>query len=99
MMKIRGTSLYPQSVQAVLDELPQVKEYYLTVRSNESLSDYLTVYVALAGDPSQAEDVLQVLQARLRVKPELTIIPIEEIREVVYSPDFRKPIRFLDQRN
>ena len=99
MMKIRGTSLYPQSVQAVLDELPQVKEYYLKVRSNESLSDHLTLYVALAGDPSQANDVLQVLQARLRVKPELTIIPIEEIRKVVYNPEFRKPVRFLDQRN
>lgn len=98
MMKIRGTSLYPQSVQAVLDELPQVKEYYLKVRSNEALSDHLTLYVALAGDPSQANDVLQVLQARLRVKPELTIVPIEEIRKVVYNPEFRKPIRFIDER-
>jgi phenylacetate-CoA ligase len=98
MMKIRGTSFYPQSVQAVLDELPQVKEYYLKVQSNEALSDHLTLYVALAGDPSQANDVLQVLQARLRVKPELTIVPIEEVRKVVYNPEFRKPIRFLDER-
>lgn len=99
MIKIRGTSLYPQSVQAVLDGLPQVKEYYLTVRSDESLSDHLTVCVALAGPPSQADDVLQILRARLRVKPELTIVPIEEIRKVVHNTEFRKPIRFLDQRN
>jgi len=98
MMKIRGTSLYPQSVQAVMDELPQVKEYYLTVRSDASCLDQLTVYVALAGDETQANDVREVLQARLRVKPELKIIPIEEIRKIVYNPEFRKPIRFLDQR-
>ena len=98
MMKIRGTSLYPQSVQAVMDELQQVKEYYLTVRSDASCLDQLTVYVALAGDETQANDVREVLQARLRVKPELKIIPIEEIRKIVYNPEFRKPIRFLDQR-
>ncbi|MFC1780786.1 phenylacetate--CoA ligase family protein [Planctomycetota bacterium] len=98
MMKIRGTSIYPQSVQAVLDEIRQVKEYYLKVRNNESFSEHLTICVALDGDQSQANDILQVLQARLRVKPELMIVPIEEIRKVVYHPESRKPIRFLDER-
>ena len=98
MMKIRGTSLYPQSVQAVLDELPQVKEYYLKVQNNESFSEHLTIYVALADGQSQANDVLQILQARLRVKPELIIVPIEEIRKVVYNPESRKPVRFIDER-
>jgi phenylacetate-CoA ligase len=98
MMKIRGTSIYPQSVQAVLDELPQVKEYYLKVRNNESFSENLTIYIALADGQSKADDVLHILQARLRVKPELTIVPIEEIQKVVYNPEFRKPVRFIDER-
>ena len=98
MMKIRGTSIYPQSVQAVLDELPQVKEYYLKVQSNESFSEHLTIYVALDSDQSQTNDILQVLQARLRVKPELVNVSIEEIRKIVYNPESRKPIRFIDER-
>ncbi|MBN1975201.1 MAG: AMP-binding protein [Sedimentisphaerales bacterium] len=98
MMKIHGTTMYPQSVQAVLDGLPQVKEYYLKVQHNESFSEHLTVYVALDGDQSQADDILQKLQARLRVKPELKIVPIEEIRKVVYRPESRKPVRFIDER-
>jgi phenylacetate-CoA ligase len=98
MMKIRGTSIYPQSVQAVLDELPQVKEYYLRVRNNESFSEHLTIHIALADDQSKTDDTLQILQARLRVKPELVITPIEEIRKVVYNPEFRKPVRFIDER-
>jgi phenylacetate-CoA ligase len=98
MMKIHGTSIYPQGVQAVLDELPQVKEYYLKVQNNDSFSEYLTVYVALDGDHSLADDVLQRLQARLRVKPELVIVHIDEIRKVVYNPEFRKPVRFIDER-
>ena len=98
MMKIRGTSIYPQSVQAVLDELPQVKEYYLRVLNNESFSEHLTIHIALADGQSDANDVLQILQARLRVKPELVIVPVEEIRKVVYNPEFRKPVRFIDER-
>lgn len=98
MMKIRGTSIYPQSVQAVLDELPQVKEYYLKCRINESFSEHLTIYLALADGQSQADDVLQVLQARLRVKPEIAILPVEDIRKIVYNPEYRKPVRFIDER-
>ena len=99
MMKIRGTSIYPQSVQAVLDELPHVKEYYLRVRNNESYSEDLTIHIALAGDgESLANEVLQVLQARLRVKPELVIDNLEVIRKVVHNPEFRKPVRFIDER-
>jgi phenylacetate-CoA ligase len=98
MMKIRGTSIYPQSVQAVLDGLPQVKEYYLRVCNNESYSEQLTVYVSLDGDPLAGSDVLQVLQARLRFKPEFVVVSIEEIRKVVYNPESRKPIRFIDER-
>ena len=98
MMKIRGTSIYPQGVQAVLDELPQVKEYYLKVLNNESFSEHLTIYIALDGDLSQTNDILQVLQARLRVKPDLMVEPIEEIRKIVYNPESRKPIRFIDER-
>lgn len=98
MMKIRGTSLYPQAVHAVLDELPQVKEYYLDVRSDESLSDHLTVHVAIEGGDRVSRDVQQILQARLRVKPELEIHTIEDIQRVVFTPESRKPVRFMDQR-
>ncbi len=98
MMKIRGTSIYPQSVQAVLDEMPHIKEYYLRVRNNESYSEQLTIHIALADGQIDTDDILQVLQARLRVKPELVVDPIDVIRKIVHNPEFRKPIRFIDER-
>jgi phenylacetate-CoA ligase len=98
MMKIHGTSIYPQSVQAVLDEMPHVKEYYLRVRNNESYSEHLTIHIALDDGQTQANDILQVLQARLRVKPELVIDHIDVIRKIVHNPEFRKPVRFIDER-
>ena len=98
MMKIRGTSLYPQCVQVVLDELPQVRDYYMTVQSDPSLSDHLTVHVALDGGQDRAEELKQILQARLRVKPDLKISSLAEIQRVVFNPESRKATRFIDQR-
>ncbi|MEJ2647796.1 MAG: hypothetical protein P8016_05225, partial [Sedimentisphaerales bacterium] len=68
------------------------------VLNNESFSEHLTIHIALADGQSDANDVLQILQARLRVKPELVLVPVEEIRKVVYNPEFRKPVRFIDER-
>lgn len=98
MMKIHGTSIYPQCVQAVLDEMPHVKEYYLRVRNNESYSEHLTIHIALDEGQTQTDDILQVLQARLRVKPELVLDHIDVIRKIVHNPEFRKPVRFIDER-
>jgi len=38
------------------------------------------------------------LQGRLRVKPRVFISDEELIREQVYNPQSRKPIRFVDRR-
>jgi len=47
MIKYRGTTLYPQAVYSVLDGIPEVTEYYVTVSSDFELSDALKVYVSV----------------------------------------------------
>jgi phenylacetate-CoA ligase len=98
LLKVRGTSLYPQAVNTVLDDMPEVREYWLEVNRLDELSDQLTVHLALAEGPVAVEAVLACLQARLRVKPEVVVEPIELIRSVVFTPESRKPVRFIDRR-
>jgi len=98
LLKVQGTSLYPQAVFSVLDEMPEVSEYYLEVHAENKLSDRLVVHLAFSARPVAVEVVLRRLQARLRVKPEVIIEPVGDIRRVVFSPESRKPIRFLDLR-
>ena len=99
MMKVRGTTLYPQAVYSALDETPEVSEYYMVVTGKEDLSDEITIHVAVRDGSIAAETVADALQARLRVKPAVVVEPEEAVRQHVYSPKSRKPIRFTDNRN
>ncbi len=98
LLKVQGTSLYPQAVFSALDEMPEVSEYYLEVYAENELSDRLVVHLSFFDRPVAVEIVLRRLQARLRVKPEVIVEPVADIRRVVFSPESRKPIRFLDLR-
>jgi len=98
MMKVRGTTLYPQAVYTALDEMPQVVEYYISVDSQADLSDELTVHAAVSDDSCTAGTIAGKLQARLRVMPRVVVDPVEEVRQRVYTPQSRKPIRFVDRR-
>jgi phenylacetate-CoA ligase len=97
MMKVRGTTLYPQAVFAILDGIPGIEEYWVEAREAGDLSDELRVHVAVTG-VRDAADIGRRLQAGLRVSPEVLIEPLESIRKVVYPASARKPVRFLDRR-
>ena len=98
LLKVRGTSLYPQAIFSALDEMPELSEYYLEVFAEEALSDRLVIHLAFTDHPVEIEELLRRLQARLRVKPEVIIQPEANIRKIVFSPESRKPIRFIDRR-
>jgi phenylacetate-CoA ligase len=98
MMKVKGTTLYPQAVFAALDSLQAVQEYYVEVASESDLSDQLIVHVAV-NDLACDLEILQVrLQSRLRVKPSVVLEREDVIRKIVYTQESRKPIRFFDRR-
>lgn len=97
MLKVKGTTVYPQSVFAVLSELEFVSDYYVSVSSRDGLSDHLTVHVSM-NEGGTIETIQEKLQARLRIKPEIAIEEERELQERVYLPEFRKPMRFKDLR-
>ena len=98
MLKVRGTTLYPQAIFSVLDGLPAVQDYYVEVRPGADLADEVTVHVALAGRTCTAAEVRRRLQAALRVAPAVVVKPVAVVRGVVYSPHSRKPVRVIDYR-
>jgi phenylacetate-CoA ligase len=97
MMKVRGTTLFPQAVFAILDDIRQVEEYWVEARQAVELSDELIVHCAVA-EGTQAGEIGRRLQAGLRVSPQVVIEPLESVRKVVYPAASRKPVRFLDRR-
>jgi len=99
MMKVRGTTLYPQAVFAALDEIPNAGEYYLELRTAADLSDDLIVHLGAHAQQPAVDWIREQLQARLRVAPTIVVDTEDDVRHRVYTPESRKPIRVLDRRN
>jgi phenylacetate-CoA ligase len=98
MMKIRGTSLYPQDVFAALDEIADIGDYYLEITHDGEMSDELTIHLGERPGQPDPELIRERLQACLRVTPRIVIDPEEKVRQHLYSPESRKPVRVFDRR-
>lgn len=98
MMKVQGTTIYPQAIYSALEEMRGVKEYYVVATREDHLADNIEVHVAVDNADCTCECIQNKLQARLRVKPRVFINEEALIRDHVYSPKSRKPVRFIDKR-
>lgn len=98
MMKVSGTTLYPQTVFNALDGIDGISEYYIEVEQKDDLSDTLRIVLSMQNDAPGRADVAEALQARLRVRPVIVVKSDREVRNKVFLPGARKPVRFFDQR-
>ena len=98
MLKLKGTTIYPPAIAQTLESIPTVLEHYVEVTNAPEAFDEVTVHLALNDDTWKVKDVEEKLQSALRVKPKVQIEPLEHVRKKVFNPEYRKPIRFFDQR-
>ncbi len=98
MIKLRGTTLYPTSIYAVLDSFPEISDYYVSASSDYDLSDVVRIYVAVRDASCTAGLIMDKLQAHLRVRPEVIIRTEDQIKSHVCAGNTRKLIRFIDER-
>ena len=98
MIKFRGTTLYPDAIYSVLDAIPAISSYYVTVSSDYDLSDLVTIAVAVRDDSCSAEAVKERLQAVLRVMPDVIFVTEEQVKLQHLAGNSRKINRFVDMR-
>lgn len=98
MLKYLGTTLYPPAIFTVLQGMHGICGYYIEVESEFALSDRIRIVVG-SNDPSLSPPtVAERIAAAIRVKPEVVIVPPEEILRVTTRDDKRKPVTFFDKR-
>ena len=98
MLKFRGTTVYPPAIASVLQGIPAVRGYYLEVESEFALSDRIRVVVGSADPELSAAQVAESIAAAIRVRPEVVVVPPEEVHRVTLQDDKRKPVTFFDRR-
>jgi phenylacetate-CoA ligase len=98
MMKIKGTTIYPESIYSVLDNIPGVSEYFITASSDYDLSDRVKVFVAVNDTACTEQFILDRMQAMLRVTPEVAITSEDTVMRWRSAGNSRKIVRFIDER-
>ena len=101
MIKFKGTTLYPPAINDVLDNTDYVENYVIVVSTNDAGTDDVLVKIALNHEPDfdVVKELKDSFRSRIRVAPQIEILSIDEIRQIVFPPKSRKPIKFIDLRS
>ena len=100
MIKLKGTTLYPPAINDVLDNAEYVENYVVEVSLSEAGTDFVTVKAGLKFQPDfdAVKDLKDRFRSRIRVAPEVVILPAEEISKINFPAKSRKPVKFIDLR-
>lgn len=98
LLKIKGTSVYPPAIFSVLQEIPEIVNYYIEVSDHYALSDHVRVVVGTHDEQLTPLVVAERIAARIRVKPEVSLADPREVRKKTIDDGKRKPVIFFDHR-
>ena len=96
MMKINGTTVYPETVFSCLEALPGIIDYYITARSNDGHLEQAEVTVSVSGDSGlTVEKISNRIAAAARVRLPAAIKPYDQVYQRIFYGASRKPVRFF----
>ena len=100
MIKLKGTTLYPPAINDVLDNTDYVANYVIEVSTNNAGTDDVKVKIGLREgfNDSVVKELKDSFRSRIRVAPEVEVLPVEEIQRINFPAKSRKPIKFIDLR-
>ncbi len=98
MIKLKGTTLYPQALFEVLQHTPGVLEYVVETFTNETGVDEVRVLVASTDWETTRTLLAGNFKAALRVLPEMVLSSAEELEKLQFTGGSRKIRRFIDNR-
>ena len=101
MIKLKGTTIYPQGIFDILNETQGVADYVVEVFSGNLGTDELRLHIHLKEEGfAQTETALRNnFKAKLRVVPDIRLLQSKDIEQLQLSPQSRKIKRFIDNRN
>lgn len=97
LLKVKGTSVFPNSIYAVLDVLVPENSYYVVVEEGDFLNDVIRVAIDSVFAHKQAL-ISEHLQSKLRFLPDIQFIESSEVAKKINDPEGRKIKKFFDQR-
>ena len=94
-LKLKGTSLFPSTLQAVLERAEGVDAFVIIARAENELFDSVEVLVHGAAPVASLREALQ---ARSKIAPQIRQVSRAEIEALQMPPQARKRRTFVDLR-
>jgi phenylacetate-CoA ligase len=94
-LKFKGASLFPSTLQAVLEQAEGVEAFVIVARAENELSDSIEV---LVHGGASVMALRETLQARSKITPLIRHVPRAEIEALQMPPLARKRRTFVDLR-
>ena len=101
MIKLKGTTIYPPAINDVLDNTDYVANYVVKVCNSDAGTDEVIVQVSTRSDLSDEfviKDLKDKFRSRLRVAPQVEVLPFDTIQHINFPAKARKPVKFIDLR-
>lgn len=99
MIKYKGTTLYPPAMNDILNDFNNISCYQIVIQSNEIGLDEIIIKVSTDKDNENfVNEIRDHFRAKLRVSPKIELIDFDVLSKVVFNPNSRKPITFIDLR-
>ena len=94
LIKYRGTSIYPQAIYNVLNSIDEINLYHLEVEQEDMTTQKL--FILLAQEDVAEErlsEIRTLMKAKLKITPDLILIPIDKLKKTIFDNRKRKPNR------
>ena len=94
LIKLKGTTIYPQTIINVMDELGFVEDYVIILEGDESLSDQ--VFIHVVAPAHMVDTITSTLRAKARVSIPILVSNINTVN--YHRGNTRKKVRVVDKR-
>jgi phenylacetate-CoA ligase len=94
-LKFKGTSVFPSTLQMVLEETRNVEAFVIVARADTDLSDSLEILFHGSASPAGLREAIQ---ARAKITPRIRYASAREIDRLQLPPEARKRRTFVDLR-
>jgi phenylacetate-CoA ligase len=99
MIKYKGTTIYPPAIFDLLDNVDDIKNYYIEIFTNSIGTDEILIKIGCDNPPIDFEMTIKDnFRTKLRVAPIIKIESIESVNKIIMPEGSRKPILFFDRR-
>ena len=99
MIKYKGTTLYPPAMHDLLTSFEEIENHVIEIFTNDLGTDEILIKIVTKNNSEPfIHEVKNHFKAKLRVTPKLEVVKKEDLLSIIFTPESRKPITFIDNR-